>query len=399
MDDTGSAPAWVHPGPRIVTRRSWLAGATGVLIAAGVAPRLAFRPVRGDGLIVRNRRPLDLETTVADLDHGLTPNDVFFVRSHFGPPAVGPAPWTIELGGLVERAGRWGPDGLKAFETVTVAAVLQCSGNGRAFYRPNVPGVGWERGAVGQAEWGGVRLADVLSRAAVKTGAAHVHFLGADGPPAPKTPLFLRSLPLEKALHLDTLLATTMNGEPLPALHGGPVRLVVPGWTGNHWMKWVRSITVAAEEAPGFYMQAGYRMPKAPAPPDAVLKPSDLRPITFNNVKSVITRPAEGAKLRAGRHEVRGLAWTGEGHVTRVEIAVGPGPGPDRRWRPAKLLGEPRPWTWRPWRFEWDANAPGHMTLSARATDSAGATQPETTPWNKSGYLWNGIDQVTCEVG
>jgi len=368
--------------------------------AGGVfAPYLGSTVSRGEGsaaegLIVRNRRPLDLETPVGALDRWLTPNDAFFVRSHLGMPAFGLAPWSVEVGGLVDRPARLRTANLAAFPQVTLPAVLQCSGNGRAFFRPAMPGVIWERGAVGHAEWTGVRLADVLARAGLQPRAAHVHFLGADGPPSPKTPLFLRSLPLDKALHEDTLLATAMNGEPLPALHGGPVRLVVPGWSGNHWMKWVRMVTVAADEAPGFYMQTGYRIARSPAPPDAVLKPSDLVPVTELNVKSLITWPPEGATLRPGPQEIRGVAWTGEGHVTRVEVDAGAG-----RWGEATLLGEPRPWAWRQWRLAWDAPAHGKVVLAARATDSRGHIQPETTPWNKSGYLWNGIDRVTCEVG
>src|SRR5205823_6636960 len=147
------------------------------------------------GLIVRNRRPLDLETPVTALDPWLTPNDVFFVRSHFGVPAVRPAPGTIAVGGMVERPLDLSPEDLKRFAPATVAAVLQCAGNGRAYFRPRVPGVAWDRGAVGHAEWTGVRLADVLARAGVKAGSAHVQIMGADGPPSPKTPLYLRSIP------------------------------------------------------------------------------------------------------------------------------------------------------------------------------------------------------------
>jgi DMSO/TMAO reductase YedYZ molybdopterin-dependent catalytic subunit len=232
-------------------------------------------------LILRSSRPLDLESPASALDHWLTPNNLFFVRSHFGAPAVGREPWKLELGGMVERAATLSLDELsRGHEVVTVPAVLQCSGNGRGYFRPRVTGVPWERGAVGHAEWSGVRLADVLERAGIKPGAGHVHLLGADGPPSPKTPAFFRSIPLTRALDPSTILATRMNGEPLPLLHGGPVRLAVPGWSGNHWLKWLRVITVSRDEAPGFFMQTGYRMPKVPAPPGAVLKPSDLEPFT-----------------------------------------------------------------------------------------------------------------------
>jgi DMSO/TMAO reductase YedYZ molybdopterin-dependent catalytic subunit len=270
-------------------------------------------------------------------------------------------------------------------------AVLQCAGNGRAFFRPTIPGVGWERGAVGNALWGGVRLRDLLEVCGVRDGSRHVHLLGADGPPAPRTPAYLRSIPLERARDPKTLVATHMNGEPLPLLHGGPLRLVVPGWTGNHWIKWLRRIVVAPDEAPGFYQQTAYRMPRTPAPPGAVLDPKELLPVTWLNVKSLIARPAPGARLRPGRVEVVGVAWTGQGVVEGVEVGI------DGGWRPAEFTSGPLEGTWRTWRYVWSAE-PGRHVLAARAWDSLGQSQPETTPWNRSGYLWNSIERVACEV-
>src|SRR5262249_11580789 len=183
----------------------------------------------------------------------------------------------------------------------------------------------WERGAVGNASWAGVRLADVLARAGlkVKRGEGHVHLLGADAPPSVKTPMYLRSIPLARALDPSTLLPTRMDSDALPMLHGGPLRLVVPGWAGNHWIKWLRKITVAGEEAPGTYQQTGYRMPRVPTPPGVDLKPSDLVPLTTMPVKSLIARPVAGAKLPAGKIEVRGGAWTGPGQGTKVEVPPG----------------------------------------------------------------------------
>jgi sulfite oxidase len=351
------------------------------------------RAVAGEpDLIVRSRRPLDAETPVEVFEHWRTPSRLFFVRSHFGAPAVGLFPWKMEVGGEVGKDLVLTLDDLKGFERVTLPAVLQCSGNGRAFFKPTIPGVAWERGAVGNAEWGGVRLKDVLERAGIKDGAAHVHLLGADGPPNPKTPAFTRSLPLARALDPSTLLATTMNGDPLPVLHGGPLRLVVPGWAGNHWLKWLRRVEVARIEAPGFYMQTGYRIPKVPVPPGSDPRPADLVPVTTLNVKSLIARPNGDSKLPPGRHEVRGVAWTGDGLVKTVEVSIDGGD-----WRPATLEGPEHADSWRLWRLAWDAR-PGRHELRSRATDSRGQTQPETSPWNKSGYLWNGIDRVTCQV-
>lgn len=382
------------------SRRRWLretlalaAGAAGLRGGPAWAED-AQSPSSDAQLIVRSLHPLDLETPVSAFDRFLTPNDLFFVRTHFPEPAESRGPWTLAVGGKVKRELRLSPADVQAMPQHALPAVLQCSGNGRSLYAPRVPGVGWARGAVGNAEWAGVRLADLLGRAGLDKAAAHIHFLGADAPPNPRTPVYLRSLPVEKALDPNTLVATRMNGQPLPWLHGGPLRLIVPGWSGNHWMKWLRKIEASDVEAPGAYQQTSYRMPRTPVAPGVDVKLADMLPITTMNVKSLIARPAEGARLRAGRHEVQGVAWTGAGHVTKVEVAIGEG----GVWHTATLEGEPREFAWRLWRYAWNAEKPGQYALRVRATDSSGATQPETPPWNKSGYLWNGIDQSTCEI-
>lgn len=369
------------------TRRHVLAAGLGLTISGGIrgASRvLADEPT----LIVRNTLPLDAETPVSELVDDLTSNDRFFVRSHFGAPAANRRPWEVTLGGRVKRPMNLNTETLlKRFKPAGRRAVLQCSGNGRAFFDPVIPGVAWERGAVGNALWEGVRLGDVLREAGLESNAAHVHFRGADGPHLPRTPAWVRSIPLDRALDEDVLLATRMNGEPMPRLHGGPLRLVVPGWTGNHWMKWVRSIEVSTEEAPGFFQQSGYRLPRTPKAPGEAIKPEELEPVTWMNVKSLIVQPAAGATVAPGPVEARGVAWTGQGRVTRVEVEI------DGQWRDAELVGPDEEGSWRSWRVRWNAAAGTHV-LRARATDSQGETQPEVPPWNRSGYLWNGFDRV-----
>ena len=398
MIDRGDAT----PG---ASRRAWLRAAVTLGVGSGIGGlserwggigRVGRAADNGaePSLIVRSRQPLDLETPVEVFDRFLTPNDLFFVRSHFGAPAVGLGPWRLEVRGLVERPLTLGLDDLSAMDLVSAPGVLQCTGNGRSFYSPTIPGVGWGRGAVGNAEWSGVRLVDLLRRAGLKLDEGHIHLFGADAPPMLKTPPYYRSIPLSKALDPGTVVALKMNGEPLPLLHGGPLRLIVPGWGGNHWIKWLRAITVSREEAPGFFQQSGYKMPKVPAPPGADLKPTDLVSVTTMPVKSLIARPMANARLAVGRNEVQGVAWTGEGHVDKVEVAT----GPNDPWQAATLLNDARPGTWRLWKWTWNAPRPGRYQLRVRATDSNGRTQPETTSWNRSGYFWNGIDTVDCEV-
>jgi sulfite oxidase len=383
-------------GTDLASRRDFL-GRTIALGAAGVvAPAVAT--AEEPRLIVRSRRPLDAETPVEAFEAWRTPNRLFFVRSHFGAPAIGlEERWTIAIEGGVKSPRRFAVDELEGLEHVTIPAVLQCSGNGRALYAPTIPGVGWAKGAVGNAEWTGVRLADLLDRAGIEPGSAHVHLHGADAPPMPKTPAYLRSIPLDRALAASTLIATRMNGEPLPALHGGPARLVVPGWSGNHWIKWLRRIVVSRDEAPGFYMQTAYKMPIRPLPPGVDPKPNEVTPVTVMNVKSLIARPTDGSVLKAGRVAIVGVAWTGgEATISRVEVAASHESGRPE-WREVTLEGPARPFTWRVWRHAFEAT-PGPLVIRTRATDSTGATQPETSPWNKSGYLWNGYDRVACEV-
>jgi DMSO/TMAO reductase YedYZ molybdopterin-dependent catalytic subunit len=359
--------------------------------AAGGA---AANPADDRALIVRSQRPLNLESPIEALDQPLTPNPLFFVRSHFGAPAVDLEPWVIDVVGLVDRPLRLSLDDLMQYEQVLRRAVLQCAGNGRALFRPRVPGVPWERGAVGQAEWSGVRMSDLLARAGIKAGAVQVHFVGGDPPPTPKTPAFIRSIPLDRALDPGTMLATAMNREPLPAVHGGPLRLVIPGWAGNNWLKWIRRIVVAREEAPGFYMQTAYRLPRAAGERGSAQNPAPLDPVDWLNVKSLITWPQAGSVLPAQPVEVRGVAWTGRGHVNKVEVATEPGGA----WQSVTLLGAAEPGAWRLWRMTWQPKKSGRYVLAARATDSLGECQLETPVWNRSGYLWNGIDTVACEV-
>ena len=349
-----------------------------------------------DRLIVRVARPLDAETPVQEFVSYLTPNARFFVRSHFGPPPpeqLSEEHWQLRVTGLVDRPLTLTLRDLKQFEAVTVTAVVQCSGNGRALYRPKTPGVQWERGAVGNARWTGVRLRDVLAKAGLQTSGLHVQFQGADRPVAATVPLFVRSIPTEKALHQDTILAYEMNGRSLPLLHGAPLRVVTPGWMADSCIKWLTDITIRQDDAQGYYMQTAYRYPTRQVTPGEVIASSDLKPVEAMVVKSLIAQPREGASLVPGPVTIGGVAWTGEGRIVRVEVSLDEG----RTWEPARLIGEEQPYAWRQWQYVWQATS-GTKTILCRATDDRGVTQPETSPWNPSGFLWNGWDHVIVTV-
>lgn len=348
-------------------------------------------------LTIRVSRPFNAETPVREFTSWLTPNERLFVRSHFGPPSsdlVEPASWRLTVGGLVGQELKLNLADLKQFQAVTLASVLQCSGNGRAFHRPKAPGVQWQRGAVGNVQWTGVRLGEVLQRAGVREECRHVQFQGADRPALPTVPWFVRSIPLEKAIHPDTILAYEMNGRPLPLLHGAPLRLITPGWMAESCIKWLTDITLQAKESSGYYMQTAYRTPVTPVEPGAAPSGIAMVPVEAMVVKSLIAAPSEGETVVKGPVMVQGVAWAGEAKVATVEVSCDDG----KTWEQARFVGETHPYAWRQWQYVWKATAPGPTALLCRATDSSGAVQPATSPWNPSGFLWNGWDRVPVTV-
>jgi sulfite oxidase len=370
-------------------RREFLGGSAAV-IAGAIVPGAANGGEAG--LLTELARPQNLATPLEWFDRLITPNSVFFVRSHFGPPAIDAKRRLVVEGGA--RQLDLGPDELRRFKTVKVTAVLQCAGNGRGSQDPRVPGVQWTHGAMGQAEWTGVRLGDVLEKAGIPADAANVRIAGADTPPHPKVPRYVRGLPLARALDPSTLIAYRMNGEPLPHLHGAPFRLVVPGWTGNHWIKWLRAIRIQKEDVDGFFMEKGYRMPKAPIAPGTPLTPENSVPVTTLALRSLIAKPADGSRLPPGMIEIAGVAFSGEESIDRVEVSLDNGSS----WTHAKLEGEPGAGRWQVFRHTIEGKAGARFHAIARAFDKKGNMQPEKPIWNPSGYLWNGWLRVTFEV-
>jgi DMSO/TMAO reductase YedYZ molybdopterin-dependent catalytic subunit len=400
-----------------ITRRDLLA-ALGALAAAGAAGA-AFRRLllarllerygadpevqadeRALGLIVRGRDPDQLETPRALLDRLEMPLGDLFVRTHDHPPRIDLGAYRLRVEGLVARPLALSQEDLLARPGGSARAVLQCSGNGRAFFRPRVPGVPWEHGACGQARWEGARLREILLEAGPAPEARFLHVRGLDRMALPATPPYVRSIPLARALEEDVLVASAVNGAPLPWIHGGPARLVVPGWTGNHWVKWLSRITLAAEEEPSFYAKAAYRAPIDPCPPGGA--PGETAPVTENAVKAIIALPLPGSRprLRDGTVLVRGVAFSGRTHVVRVEVgarAEGGVEGASVVWREADLLGDETPGAWRVFSARVPAS-PGPLALYARASDARGAVQPAEAGWNPAGYLWNAVDLVRLEV-
>ena len=387
-----------HDGRRApdLDRRRFLALAGGGALASAALRGVpvsspAEIPVERRRMIQMNGYATDAETPLDALTTYLTPNDLFFVRHHWNPIYPDVRRWKLEVDGMVDRPLSLTLAELKKMPRASATCVLQCAGNGRGNYRPRVAGVQWRYGAVGNARWTGVRVVDLLQRAGIRSGARHLQTAGTDKPPA-NVPPFLRSIELEKIM-TDGLVAYEMNGAPLPALHGAPARLIVPGWAGDHWMKWLTHLTVSAEPQKGFYMDTAYRYPKAPGEPGVAFKPEEMDPVTELAVKSNITDVP--ARVAAGTAAlVRGFAFSGAPDVSKVELTDDDG----ATWRDAELSSEHDPYAWRLWSFRYVPKAAGRVTLRVRATDVKGRLQPKEAVWNQSGYLYNGWHSAEIEV-
>jgi DMSO/TMAO reductase YedYZ molybdopterin-dependent catalytic subunit len=271
---------------------------------------------------------------------------------------------------------------------VDATCVLQCSGNGRNWFQPALPGVQWRYGAVGNARWSGARISDILTRVRMNGSGRHLHTFGGSPPPG-RVPPFNRSIEIEKAMD-DVIVAYEMNGEPLPHNHGGPARLVVPGWAGDHWMKWLRRLTVSPNPQTGFYMDTAYRLPIRTGQHGQA---AGSEPLTQLLVKSNITTAPTRMRVGAAA-TLRGFAFSGAPDIARVQLTDDGG----ATWRDAVLDAQHAPHAWRLWSLQWQPSNAGVHTLAVRATDSAGQQQPENGIWNPGGYLYNGWHSVSIEV-
>lgn len=403
-----------------VTRRRFLASATGVGAGVGLSELLPSLSPTLEGLtglvsaasrvgaeqaqsipgkerlIVRSLRPEDLETPPALLNTWLTPNDLFYVRHHSYAPVLNESvarAWTVRVDGAVESPLSITLDEMKRMPKATVTVTLECAGNGRAFFDPPVAGIQWEKGAVGTARWTGVRLADLLKRVGVRSTGKYVLFDGADKPVG-KMPDFQRNVPLDKALHPDTILAYEMNDQPLPPLHGYPLRAIIPGWEGAYAVKWLDHVRVLEAEHDGFFVKTAYRYPNIRVAPGAAVPPENMLPVKGLVVKSLIHTPTDGATFAPGTIRIAGFAWAGETAIRRVDVSLDQG----STWIQARLGSERVRYAWQSFEHQFSITKPGSYLLMARATDEQGNMQPVAPHWNPSGYLWNVIDRVRITV-
>lgn len=351
------------------------------------------------GITVLESRPLNAEYGAQMLDDEVTPIDRHFVRQHGTwserAQKQDPQGWALVIDGEVNKPLKLSLDDLKKFPEASLKVALECAGNGRSFFNPPVPGNPWTYGAVGCSEWTGVRLRDVLKAAELKSSAIYTgHY--SDDPQLAGGP-FSRGIPIEKALEEHTLLAYKMNGEPLPTLHGFPVRLVVGGWAGSCSQKWLNRIWVRNVEHDSDKMTGtAYRNPPYPYKPgQAPVKGEKWVTVTSWPIKSMITHPAADGTIKAGdKVEIRGHAWAGEDKVDRVEISTDFG----ATWKKADLKAPPNKYAWQ--RFSLAASFPvqGYYEIWARAVDDKGRAQPFLQPWNPKGYMGNMVHRVPVIV-
>ena len=380
---------WRNPSRRTALKALVLFAST--LPTSALAALKALLPAgkQQHDFITHNPLPLALETSRHAFGQGpITAIAQFFVRNNLPMPETEIVAdrdrWNIQIKGC-ETPGQITLADLKKFETTTVASVLQCSGNGRTFFSHNPSGSPWGVGAAGCALWTGVKVSEVLSHfEGAEPRACFLTATGAESLPAGIDVASVgveRSVPLEKGLR-DALLVWEMNGEPLPLVHGGPVRLLVPGYFGVNNVKWVKTLAATAEESVHAIQQSGYRLRPVGQAGNAS-HPSMYR----MPVKSWINGPGgSGDRVYPGQQQIFGVAFSGERGIQHVDVSIDGG----KRWQRATLYGpDLGPNAWRTFQTSVDLT-PGDYTFVSRATDTAGDTQPEHFSPNQRGYGHNG---------
>lgn len=350
-------------------------------------------------MLVHSQNPFNGEFAPHLLNDDITPTARHFVRNNSGIPERAVKKdlrgWKLVIDGEVHKELSLSMDDLSHFPQVTMAVVLECAGNGRSLFEPKVSGTPWQRGAVACSEWTGVRLRDVLRAAGLKPSAVYTGNYGEDVPSDGSEP-FSRGIPIEKAMDEHTLIALKMNGETLPAAHGFPARLIVPGWIGSTMQKWLNRISVRDKVHDSEKMRGySYRIPAYPIAPGDTPPVEDMRIATAWQVKSLITRPEPHLEFSARVPiKARGHAWAGENQVDKVLVSTDFG----LQWQETRLIPPSNRYAWYHWETELTFTNSGYYEIWVRAFDETGATQPFSQPWNPKGYLGNVIHRVPVSV-
>jgi len=365
-------------------------------------PQYLNFPGKSDKLVLLGDRPLVAETPESLLDDDTTPTEKFFIRNNGQIPeaAKDADGWKFVIDGEVNQKLELTLGELKAkFRPVTRRMVLECGGNGRSFFTPQARGNQWTNGGAGCAEWTGVRLADVLKAAGVKPSAIFTGHYGSDRSLADASKDALsRGVPIKKAMSEHNLIVWAINGQPLPNIHGGPVRLIIPGWPGSVSSKWLTRVWVRDKYHDGPGMGAtSYRVAIKPMVPGDKPVDGNFRDLESMPVRSIITSPAHGTSLGKDTREVklRGAAWAGDLTVKRVDLSIDYG----ATWKPAQLSPPKNSYDWQRWTATLKLPSEGYYEIWTRGTDSKDVMQPYVAGnWNPQGYGGNPIHRVAIRV-
>jgi sulfite dehydrogenase (cytochrome) subunit A len=367
-------------------------------------PILAGRPLvrypEKTELLLLTSRPPQLETPMTYFDRAITPNEAFFVRYHISPipTRIDLSTWRLQVTGLVDRPLALSMADLQTkFPPVAVTAVCQCSGNSRGRLTPRVLGGHWGDGAMGNAEWVGARLRDILTMAGVPSRAVQVTCNGLDQPAFPSVPDFVKSLDVERIMDdPDILVAYQMNGASLPVLNGFPARLVVPGWYAVYWVKHLSEIAVIDHVLDNFWTKSAYRIPDTPC---GCVEPGTTprRTVSINrmNVRSFLTSPESGTRVPSGQPMLlKGIAFDGGYGIQEVQVSDDAG----ATWHRTQLGTDLGRYAFREWSAMWTPRQAGNYRLVVRAVNRIGESQGYEPLWNPSGYLRNVIEAITVQA-
>lgn len=377
----------------------------GGLIPAALADTDKPFTIEGkEGLLILSDKPINAETLPHFLDDEVTPASRFFVRNNGIPPAlqdIDLTKWTLEIGGeSCEKPTTFSLAELKQqFKSYTYQLQLECAGNGRNEFNPSVKGNPWSVGAVGCANWTGVRLKDVLNHCGVKKDAVYIGYYGADKHLSgdPKKNAISRGVPIAKALEDETLIAWAMNGQDIPLQNGYPLRLICGGWAASTSGKWLTKIVIRNQVHDGEKMQGhSYRMPCQPVAPGSSVPEDQMCILESMPVKSLITFPKSGiTHPLADKFSVRGHAWAGDLEVKALYISIDFG----ATWTEVSLKKPVNRLAWQHWHSDITFPEKGYYEVWARAVDSRGTSQPMVIPgWNPEGYLNNACHRIAVQV-
>jgi DMSO/TMAO reductase YedYZ molybdopterin-dependent catalytic subunit len=350
-------------------------------------------------MILQRTRPPLLETPFEVFDRGVfTPNEQFFVRWHWAviPQVVDVTEFKLAVRGHVNQALSLTLADLLAMPRVELVAVGQCSGNSRGLFQPRVAGAQWQNGAMGNARWTGVRLRDVLDRAGVRAGAVAVRSSGLDEPVVEGAPKFMKPLDVDHARDGEVMLAFQMNGEQLPLLNGFPLRLIVPGWYADYWVKMLNGIEVLDAPDQNYFEKTAYRVPDTP---HASVRPGEtgFKTVSVTRLvpRSFFTNVTDTTTVKPGAATpIRGIAFGGDCGVSEVELSADGG----QRWQKTDLGRDEGTYSFRQWSTQITAPQSGMLSLQVRCSNTKGEVQPAEPNWNGGGFMRNVIERVQLTV-